>query len=62
MLRTKPLLELTKKGMKWRWEDDHQKVFEEVQTLFVKNIILHHLQKEGSFVIYADASKSVDEC
>ena len=36
--------------------DRHQEGFDQVKTLFVENIMLHHPQKEGKFVIYSDAS------
>ena len=42
--RTQPLLELTKKGQKWRWEKKHQEAFDQVKTLFVENIMLHYPQ------------------
>ena len=54
--RTQPLLELTKKGRKWKWEKKHQEAFDQVKTLFVENIMLHHPQREGKFVIYSDVS------
>ena len=53
---TQPLLELTKKGQKWKWEKKHQDAFNQVKTLFMENIMLHHPQREGKFVIYSDAS------
>ena len=28
----------------------------QVKTLFIENIMLHHPQREGKFVIYSDAS------
>ena len=39
--RTQPLLELTKKVQKWRWEKKHQEAFDQVKTLFVKTIMLY---------------------
>ena len=54
--KTKPLLELTKKGQKWKREKKHQDAFNQVKTLFMENIMLHHPQREGKFVIYSDAS------
>lgn len=50
------MLELIEIGMKWRWEDIHQKTFEEVKVLFIENIMLHYPQKEEQFIVYANAS------
>ena len=33
-----------------------RQAFDQVKTLFVENIMLHHPQKRGKFVIYSDPS------
>lgn len=54
--KTEPQLKLTKKRVKWMWEEYHQQAFKEVNALLVKYIMLHHPQEEELFVIYVDAS------
>lgn len=51
-----PLLELTRKHVRWKWEQQHTDAMNDVKGLFRCNIMLHHPQKTGKYVIYADAS------
>lgn len=53
----KPLLELTQKKRKWRWEQHHTEAVDRVKTLFKQNLMLHHPKKDGDYVLYADASQ-----
>lgn len=54
---TQPLLELTSKKTKWKWQQKHTEAMHQVKALFNSNIMLFHPQPEGKFIIYADASE-----
>lgn len=51
-----PLLELLKKGVKWKWETQHQKAFDAVKQLYTNNLHLYHPNEKGTYVLYTDAS------
>ena len=51
----KPLNEL--KGKKeWKWEEEHQKVFEELKEKITSQLVLTLLRREGKFRVETDAS------
>ena len=50
------LTELTKKGVRWHWNDQHQKTFEYLKTLLTQAPILARPDPDKPFCIQADAS------
>ena len=53
---TGPLLELTKKGVKWRWGEGEQRAFEEVKQLFCKEAFLDYPSPKQPYILHTDAS------
>jgi hypothetical protein len=51
-----PLTELTKKDVKFRWEENHRKAFEKLIKLFTTELVLIHFNPEKPNTIEADAS------
>lgn len=51
-----PLLELLKKGNKWRWEQRHQQAFERVTELFRSWIMLYFQNSSEPYFLQTDAS------
>jgi hypothetical protein len=51
-----PLATLTSKTAKWKWEEEHQKAFEEMKTIIGKEALLAYPDFEEEFVIHTDAS------
>lgn len=51
-----PLCELLKKGKIWNWEEKEQKAFENVKSLFIKTILLHHPNFSKPYFLQTDAS------
>ena len=52
---TKPLNEL--KGKKeWKWEEEHQRTFEELKEKIISQPVLALLRREGKFRVETDAS------
>lgn len=46
------LLELAKKGVKWKWQDYHQKTFDEVKALFVEEILCYIIPERRDNLSY----------
>ena len=56
----KPLNEL--KGKKeWKWEEEYQKVFEELKEKITSQLVLALLRREGKFRVETDASEHAIE-
>jgi hypothetical protein len=51
-----PLLDLLKKNQRWRWDPEHVQEFQGIKEIFRKNLRLFHPEKEGTYVLYTDAS------
>ena len=51
-----PLLELLKKGVKWSWNDDLERVFKEIKLLFSSSILLNYPDIKKPFYLQTDAS------
>jgi hypothetical protein len=51
-----PLLQLLKKGIRWRWTDDLQKAFEVLRAKFADSIQLVHQDETLPYSINTDAS------
>jgi hypothetical protein len=53
----RPLHELTKKNVKFKWEEKHQKAFEKLKEKLIEYPILGFPDYEKEFVLMTDASK-----
>ena len=53
----KPLYELTKKGVKFKWEEKHQASFNKLKSLLKEAPTLATPRKHGKFVLMSDTSK-----
>ena len=53
----KPIYELTRKGRPFIWEDEQQKVFDEIKSRLLKPPVLSMPDKRGRFLLYSDTSK-----
>lgn len=51
-----PLLDLLKKGVKWRWQPHHQQALQTVKELYLTNLQLYHPSNKGAYVLYTDTS------
>ena len=51
-----PLLELLKKGVKWSWNNDLEKVFNEIKFLFSSSVLLNYPEVKKPFYLQTDAS------
>ncbi|CAB0037052.1 unnamed protein product [Trichogramma brassicae] len=52
-----PLIELTKKGVEWKWTDEESIAFKATKNLFCEKLTLAHpIRKDKSYVLYTDAS------
>ena len=51
-----PLLELLKKGVKWSWNDDLERVFKEIKFLFSRSILLNYPEIKTPFHLQTDSS------
>lgn len=47
---------LLKKGIKWKWEERHDKAFNRVKDEFCKSIMVFHPDYEAQFILRTDAS------
>ena len=52
-----PLYELINKGVRFKWEERHQKAFDAVKEKIRKRIKLVPFRKDGEHVLYTDASQ-----
>ena len=59
---TQPLLQLLKKGVKFKWTKELDKQFEEVKQLFVNTVMLRHPNPNKLFYLQTDASKYALGC
>ena len=57
-----PLTQLTRKNMKYHWNDDCEKSFQELKHRLVTAPILSIPTGSGGFVVYSDASKNGLSC
>ena len=53
---TQPLTALTRKGVAWTWDEDHQTAFESLKQSFISQPVLIHPDPFKPFVVEADAS------
>jgi transposase InsO family protein len=53
----KPLFDLTVKGRRFKWEDEHQKAFMEIKKVLTKDIILMFPKPDQPFILHFDASE-----
>ena len=53
----KPIYDLTRKGRPFIWEDEQQKVFEEIKSRLQKCSVLSMPDRKGRFILYFDTSK-----
>lgn len=51
-----PLLQLTRKAVKFQWLDKYKKAFEEAKQLFIQDVMLTHPRLDKPFIIQTDAS------
>ena len=51
-----PLLELLKKGVKWSWNKDLERVFNEIKLLFSSSVLLNYPDIKKPFYLQTDAS------
>lgn len=52
-----PLLELLKKGAKWKWDKEKEETFNYLRNVIFDNISLHHPDFTKKFLLRTDASK-----
>lgn len=51
-----PLIELLKKGVKWKWDEKKEKAFQELKNSFVENLALYNPDYNEKFIVRCDAS------
>ncbi|XP_023288921.1 uncharacterized protein LOC111674083 [Orussus abietinus] len=51
-----PLLQLVKKGQRWKWDEDKQLAFEKAKDSFCKEVTLQFPKKDRPFYLQTDAS------
>ena len=51
-----PFLELLKKGVKWSWNDDLERVFNEIKLLISSSVLLNYSEIEKPFYLKTDTS------
>ena len=51
-----PLLEYTRKGVKWSWNDDLERVFNEIKRLYSSSVLLNYPEVKKPFYLKTDAS------
>ena len=52
----KPLLELLKKGRKFKWEPKHQEAFEKIKEAFQEEVVLKKPLEDSTYYLEVDAS------
>ena len=55
---TEPLRQLEAKGVEWHWDDNQQKVFDEVKTLITCHPVLQYYDVTKEVTLQCDASQS----
>lgn len=55
-LVAKPLFDLTVKGSKFKWEDQHQKSFDTIKSIISKDVILMFPKPNQPFILHFDSS------
>ena len=55
---TEPLRQLEAKGVKWHWDDNQQKAFDEVKTLITCHPVLQYYDVTKEVTLQCDASQS----
>ena len=55
--RARPLVDLTKKDVRWHWDDEQQKAFDDLKAEFVKAPVLKMPEEDKPFALETDASK-----
>lgn len=53
---TKPLLNLLKKNVQWRWLDEHERAFNNVKDTYLRVTFLRHADPNLGYYIQADSS------
>ena len=53
-----PLLDFTKKGTPWHWDDEQQKAFDELKTKMCQKLVLANLDLGKMFYLQTDVSNS----
>lgn len=51
-----PLIELLKKGVKWKWGEKQEKAFQELKQSFEKNLALYSPDYNETFILRSDSS------
>lgn len=54
--RAKPLTDLTKKGVEWRWGEEQQAAFDDIKSRLTESPILAHPNFNEPFIVTTDAS------
>ena len=52
-----PLIELTNKGMPFRWGEDQEQAFNTLKKKLISSPILGYSKEEGKFILDTDAAK-----
>ena len=52
-----PLISLTPKNLKYKWKDDHQKCFDAIKCVIVREVLLVYPDFNAQFEIHTDATK-----
>ncbi|CAG9829820.1 unnamed protein product [Diabrotica balteata] len=51
-----PLLELLRKGVKWKWDQRRELAFQEIKNIFLSNLKIYHPDYTKPFILRTDAS------
>lgn len=54
---TQPLLQLLRKGSKFKWTDALEEQFNRIKNLFTKTVMLHHPDPNKRYYVQTDASQ-----
>lgn len=51
-----PLLSLPKKGVKWKWSQECERAFQDIEQQFLKQLKIYHPNYNIPFILRTDAS------
>lgn len=54
--KQKPLIDLLRKGVRWKWTDEREKAFNDLKNSFYKNLLLYNPDYNEKFIVRTDAS------
>ena len=51
-----PLIELLRKGVRWKWDERREKAFQDLRNNFHQNLLLHNPDYNNPFIVRTDSS------